>query len=290
VLSAALAVFMLGQIVVGLRWWMLLRTQQIFIPFWAAIRLYLLGWFYNIVMPGSFGGDLIRLWYVTKHTDKKFEAALSVLVDRVIGLISTLIIAAFFYIVFIRAEGKAIPFTARYGSLKWVILCVFLLPAAIAAILLVFRKGRTLLAALLESARTGGAKFLKRVVNAAILYGTHPLALLETFGLTVSLQIAVITAFWFIGRDLGIQASIKYYYVFFTLVWVIGAIPISIGGAVVIEVVLVGLFVEFTGADESAAAALALCQRFIWIAASLPGAVIHLMGAHLPKDFSVDCN
>ena len=94
VLGAALAVFILSQIIIGLRWWILLRTQQIFIPFWAAVRLYFLGWFYNIIMPGSVGGDLVRLWYVTKHTEKKFEAALSVLVDRIIGLISTLIIAA----------------------------------------------------------------------------------------------------------------------------------------------------------------------------------------------------
>jgi hypothetical protein len=59
---------------------------------------------------------------------------------------------------------------------------------------------------------------------------------------------------------------------------------------VVIEVVLAGLFVRFAGVDETAAAALALCQRFVWIVASLPGAVIHLVGAHLPKDFFVDCD
>ena len=103
-LAATLAVFIFSQIVIGLRWWILLRTQQIFIPFWAAVRLYFLGWFYNIVMPGPVGGDLVRLWYVTKHTDKKFNAALSVLVDRIVGLISTLIIAAFFYTVFLRPE------------------------------------------------------------------------------------------------------------------------------------------------------------------------------------------
>jgi hypothetical protein len=31
-----------------------------------------------------------------------------------------------------------------------------------------------------------------------------------------------------------------------------------------------------------------LCQRAVWMLASLPGAAIHLVGAHLPKDFSVD--
>jgi hypothetical protein len=65
---------------------------------------------------------------------------------------------------------------------------------------------------------------------------------------------------------------------------------VSIGGAVVIEGMLVWLFVNFAGVAEADAMALALCQRFIWILASLPGAVIHLIGAHLPKNFSVDCD
>ena len=43
------------------------------------------------------------------------------------------------------------------------------------------------------------------------------------------------------------------------------------------------------GLDESAAWAIALSQRAVWMLTSLPGAVIHLIGAHLPKDFSVDC-
>ncbi len=112
VFAGTLGIFGLAQLLIGVRWWLLLRTQGIFISYWTAVKLYLLGWFYNNVMPSSVGGDLVRLWYVTKHTDKKFEAALSVLVDRMIGLISTLIIAAFFYIVFLRSEGKKIDFVA----------------------------------------------------------------------------------------------------------------------------------------------------------------------------------
>jgi uncharacterized membrane protein YbhN (UPF0104 family) len=87
---------------------------------------------------------------------------------------------------------------------------------------------------------------------------------------------------------MGINVSVKYYYVFFTLTWVLGAVPISIGGAVVVEGALVILFTRVAGTDESAAWALALAQRVIWLLASVPGAVIHIVGAHLPKDISLD--
>jgi len=102
IFAAALAIFIIGQVMIGFRWLLLLRTQSIFINLFAVIRLIFLGLFYNNFMPGSVGGDLLRAWYVTKHTPKKFEAVLSVFVDRIIGLLSTLIIAVFFYVLFLR--------------------------------------------------------------------------------------------------------------------------------------------------------------------------------------------
>jgi hypothetical protein len=57
---------------------------------------------------------------------------------------------------------------------------------------------------------------------------------------------------------------------------------------VVVEGTLFYLFVNFAGVEKEAALALVLCQRIVWMLASLPGAVIHLVGAHLPKDFFVD--
>ena len=89
---------------------------------------------------------------------------------------------------------------------------------------------------------------------------------------------------------MGIEASIKYYYVFFTLMWVVSALPVSIGGAGVMEYGLVYLFTQFAGVDPESALALALCQRIVWMITSLPGAAIHLVGAHLPKDFFIDYN
>jgi len=126
--------------------------------------------------------------------------------------------------------------------------------------------------------------------KAIFLYCRKPLTLLTAFGLTVFLQIMTITGFWLVGRDIGITASIKYYYVFFTLTWVLGAVPISIGGAVVVEGMLMVLFINIAGVAKDSALALALSQRFVWILASLPGAAIHLLGAHLPKDFFIDYN
>ena len=289
-----LGVFTVSHIIIGLRWWLLLRTQSVFISFWAAVRLYFLGWFYNNFMPGSIGGDLVRAWYVTRHTDKRFEAALSVFVDRAIGLLSTLLIAAFFYFLFLRGEGTVIASSDRGGFFKSIAGSRWLIPWVVAAVVAVFaglsahRRGRAILKKAWSFICLHTISMTAKLKNAAIVYCRNPLVILAVFGLTVFVQIMVITSFWFLGVNMGITAAIKYYYVFFTLTWVLGSIPVSIGGVVVIEGCLVLLFTQFAGIEESAAWAIALSQRAVWMLTSLPGAVIHLLGAHLPADSERD--
>ena len=126
--------FVVSQAILASRWWLLLRTQGIHINIWAAIRLHFLGLFYNNAMPGSIGGDLIRAWYVTKHTEKKFEAVLSIFVDRFIGLLSSLIMAGFCYFVLLRGVNLGASQKAGSGILKWVVIAVAALTVLIAAI------------------------------------------------------------------------------------------------------------------------------------------------------------
>jgi uncharacterized protein (TIRG00374 family) len=290
IFAGVLGIFIISQVIVGFRWWLLLRSQHIFMNLCAVVRLYFLGWFYNNFMPGSLGGDLLRAWYVTKHTNKKFEAVLSVFVDRIIGLSSTLVIAVFFYLLFLRGRGLVITSTERSGFLvsvaghKGILLWFFAVIMVIFCILLLHRKSRSMLEKFWLYLGSSVVKMFAKLKDAVVIYCSKPLTMLAAFALTVFLQLLTITGFWLLGRNLGIEAGVVYYYVFFTLTWVLGAIPISIGGAVVVEVLLVSLFVKFAGVAEESASALALCQRFVWMLASLPGAVIHLVGAHLPKD------
>ena len=294
IFALVLGVFIIGQIIIGVRWWLLLRSQSIFIRFWAAVRLYFLGWFYNNFMPGSVGGDLLRAWYVTRHTEKKFEAVLSVFVDRVIGLSSTLIIAVFFYSLFLRGKDLELTsngtggfgnFIAQYKSVFfWAIVIIIV----VLCVLMLFKKSRSMLLKACSYIRQSSLKAIIKFKDAIVIYCKKPLTILLAFGLTVFLQMLTITAFWLLGRNIGIQAGVKYYYVFFTLAWVLGAVPVSIGGAVVVEGMLAYMFITFAGAAKGAASTLVLCQRAVWMLASLPGAVIHLVGAHLPKDFSID--
>jgi uncharacterized protein (TIRG00374 family) len=296
IFAAATVIFAVGNIIAALRWWLLMRMQSIFIEPWAAVRLFFLGWFYNNFMPSSVGGDLVRAWYVTKHTDKRFEAALSVFVDRGIGMVGTLIIASFYYLFFFRHQGGPVSFNTPGGFLKSVAeyeAVGFWLLVAVAAVFMVFllcAGGRMLLRKIWSHIRVYRLKIIEKLKTATVIYCSRPLIILLALVLTVLMQIGVITGFWFLGVNLGVDVSVKYYYLFFTFIWLVGVLPVSIGGAVVMEGGLAYLFVRFTAVAPEAALALALCQRIIWMLTSLPGAAIHLSGVHLPKDFFVDHN
>ncbi len=292
--ALSLAIYVAGQALIGLRWSLLLRAQSIFIGSWTAVKLHFLGLFYNNLMPSSVGGDLLRAWYVTRHTDKKLQAALSVFVDRVIGLFALVLIAIFCYSVFLRGGARLVTasdkrgFIESFAQYKWIFLWVFAGTIVFLCLLLLTRSGRALLAKAWRYLYPHGTKLLSKSKDAMVIYCRMPLTILLVLGLTIFLQLLVVTAFWLVGVNLKIPASAKYYFVFFPVAWVVAALPISIAGIGLLEGGIRELFTRFAGVSVEQALALALCQRFIWVLASLPGAAIHLMGAHLPKDFSID--
>ncbi|MHC4842262.1 MAG: lysylphosphatidylglycerol synthase transmembrane domain-containing protein, partial [Planctomycetota bacterium] len=294
VFSLAFAMFIIATIIIGLRWWLLLRVQSIFIKPTAAVKLYFLGWFYNNFMPGSVGGDLIRAWYVTKHTHKRFEAVISVFFDRLIGLSSTLVIAVVFYLLFLADKTQEIEFTTSFELTNifteyWhIMLLLIVVITAVLALSWLFKPSRSLMTKVFSRLKQVSINMLTKLKDAVLIYCKKPLTIMIAFALTVFVQLFTITGFWLLGSNMGIEVDITYYFVFFTLTWVLGTIPISIAGAVVVEGMLAYMFVEFASVEPELALALALCQRIVWMLASLPGAAIHLMGAHLPKDFFVD--
>ena len=295
VIAAALGIWVLSQVIFVTRWSLLLRVQSINIGFWTAFRLHLLGVFYNNCLPTSVGGDLIRAWYVTTHTEKKVEAALSVFVDRLIGM-TGLIVMAFSCYWFIPVDGQKerlsfsfnLNFVQRLSEHKWILATVGVVFAVVVLVFILSTRGRSLLKSVSQSFRKRGAMVLQKTHKAISIYWSKKLMLALALLLTFCCQAAFILAMWLVGREIGIDVHIKYYFVFFPVAWLVGALPISIGALGIWEGTLKVMFGRVTTGFDEHLSALALCHRIIWLIGSLPGVVIHLMGAHLPKDFFID--
>jgi len=246
---------------------------------------------------------MLRIWYVAQHTHKRLEAGLSVFVDRIIGLSTMIMMAVGFYFLFPvgnltsqdangstapeKTESSAGGLMSMISEHKMLIIGIITAIFTVLIILILIPKTRRFIISHLANM----ASHHQRVKSAIALYCSKPLVLLWSVFLTFCGQSIVVTGFWLIGKSMGIDAPAKYYFVFFPIGWIIGALPVSIGGIGIQEFGLAGLFVLLPQVTLEQGLALAFCQRLIFLLGSVPGILIHLLGAHLPKhkkDFIVD--
>jgi len=77
-----------------IKWYYLVKAKNIVIGYWHLFKFYLVGNFFNLILPSSIGGDLIRVHLLGQYSKRYADSAAIVLLERVTGLI-TLIIYTF---------------------------------------------------------------------------------------------------------------------------------------------------------------------------------------------------
>jgi uncharacterized protein (TIRG00374 family) len=93
-LLTGLPVALVGEVANIMRWQILMRVQGMFMSWRRAILLFFVGLFFNLFMPGYTGGDFARLYYLMREfPQKKKEAILTVVMDRLIGVAALFITA-----------------------------------------------------------------------------------------------------------------------------------------------------------------------------------------------------
>lgn len=82
----ALAIYLTGMLLTFVRWYILVRAQDLPFDLASALRLGLVGFYWSTFLPGSVGGDIIKAVAVAREQDRRTVAVATVLLDRVIGL------------------------------------------------------------------------------------------------------------------------------------------------------------------------------------------------------------
>ncbi len=77
------------------RWQILLRTQNIVLPYRKTLELSFIGNFFNVALPGAVSGDFVKAFYVGKETPgQRGHTFGTILFDRVSGLTGLVFISA----------------------------------------------------------------------------------------------------------------------------------------------------------------------------------------------------
>ncbi len=78
------------------RWFVLVRALDLPFTLRNAVRLGMVGTFYNTFLPGAIGGDLVKAFFIAKgQPDRKAAAVSTVVADRALGLFGLLVFGGF---------------------------------------------------------------------------------------------------------------------------------------------------------------------------------------------------
>ncbi|MBN1435447.1 MAG: flippase-like domain-containing protein [Sedimentisphaerales bacterium] len=296
----ALAVYMVSQTILAKRWTILLKVFEVPISFWQAVQLTYLGLFYNNVMPGAVGGDLLKAWYITHHSrkDLRLEAAVTVFVDRLIGLLGLIMIAivASFFMGNASTDSGSVADSAGtqamtadpVATIRKIVWAIFAVMVVAGTVFLSQRLRKVLRINHLLTVLPLSDKIAK-IDQAIRIYRRYPAIVVQSLALAIGIQGLAIAAIWLLAYALGFeQVTFVQCLIIMPIAWVIGAaIPVP-GGLGIIENCVTYLFclVIDPGNPDSVigqAAALAVVIRLMVCATSVPGALVPIFGQHLPK-------
>ncbi len=85
-LVACTLVYLTGVLLTFVRWFVLVRAQDLPLSFLNAIRLGLVGFYFSSFLPSSIGGDLVKAVMIAREQKRRTVAVATVLIDRGLGL------------------------------------------------------------------------------------------------------------------------------------------------------------------------------------------------------------
>ncbi|MEX1023781.1 MAG: lysylphosphatidylglycerol synthase transmembrane domain-containing protein [Planctomycetota bacterium] len=268
-LALAMLCFLGGLAFVTLRWMRLLALAGCRTGFLGTLRLSLLGLFFNQVMPGVTGGDLVKgVLAAREHPGRRADAAVSVIVDRLFGLLALATLGT----VVVLASGDA------FAPLR-VPLIALLVVGALGATAYTSRLLREGLGIKRLVARLPLADTLRSIDRAALLYLRHPFELGTALMLSVTNHLVVILGCVFLGRAIGVPVTDvgwSDYFVIVPVANIVSALPLAPGGWGVGEWVYKFLF-EMRGASGALGVALSLVFRLSQLVFGLVGGIYLLV-------------
>jgi glycosyltransferase 2 family protein len=245
------------------RWIALLRAAGQAISTKSAIWIYLVSSFVGAFLPAGVGGDVARAYTLSQRTSEGGAAIASVAADRLLGLVSILLVGLFGAAYWRRgADANAILLTGAavcmVGSL---------------AFLWADTWTRVLLPASVRQRRIGIR--LVRYADALAAYRSHPGAMSFVLGLSIAVQLLRILQAFLLGQGIGIDVPFGYYLLFMPIGLIALLLPISISGFGLPQAMMVWLLAP-VGVRETDAFALSTLIVLSGILANLPGAFLYL--------------
>ncbi len=258
-----------------LQW--LLRAQDIRVGYWECLKLSFAGNFLNFATPlGSNAGDVFKAYFVSLHTEHKTEAVTTVLLDRVVGLSSLLLIVA--------TITTFCPAGSRLADLAPYFLS-FLGAGVVGGLIYLSPVVREHLLPRKWLSRLPAYEQLQRVDKTARVLFKHKAILTGAMLLTILLQIVALGAYFTVAVALALDANLgnvlEYYASFFTGI-LVQTLPGPPQGLGTVELTYRYFLAPF--GSPSQIVCVAFFIRLVAMTCALPGLLVTATGSYKPGD------
>ncbi len=265
-LLLALALYFVAILLGAVKWQALVHAQGLPVPLGDLLAFSLVGLFFGNLLPSNVGGDVVRAFDLVRSTGRAEAAAISVLVDRLMGLV------AFLGMAVVMAAIAAVTL-ARGAELEQIEIAtaaaagLFILASALMFSRRVSQRVRWIFQfapfSRLEPIAT-------RVYHALQVYRHSYRAL--AVNVLLSTAIVVVTTFvWYtVALALGTDLPIFYFFLFNPLIAFVLLIPISFNGLGPKEATAI-FFFGLVGMPSEIALSMSLIFHLLIVLTSLPG-------------------
>lgn len=234
----AVILILCSRLFVIARWFTLLRSGGVKIPFSDAAALTFTGLFSANFLPTTIGGDVVRLAGAMQMGYDRAVCLASIAADRLVGM---------FGMIFTLPYGLFMAWTSlgrgAAQSLAWPVFFTRL------------------------------ADFLKRTLQTFSIWFKKPTALLLSLSFTLGHMLCTFSALYILIQGLGGHVSFWLIAGLWSVAYFVTLVPISINGYGVQELSLTFLFSNIGGLTPAVSLTVAVLMRALYMAASLPGAI-----------------
>jgi uncharacterized membrane protein YbhN (UPF0104 family) len=266
-------VLLLGPVSVSLTAWRWHTLSLGFLTFWEAVRYTWIGIFFGSIVPGAIGGDVAKgVSFAAKRVRAvDHRLPLSIVVDKLVGLwvlLLQFIVVAFFAL---STQSSRFP---EVRTVLWVSTAATLAGLASAVALClpsVSAKLRTLSSHFPGPLKRGATICLDALGS----YAGKGASLVKAAGISVLIHLSNALSLWLVMQALAISASPWFAVLFYSMLSVVLALPVSISGVGLRDAFAASLFTAYGLEAESGVA-----LSWLLLALSLPyvlaGGVVQL--------------
>jgi uncharacterized protein (TIRG00374 family) len=265
-LAGAFAVVLAAVAVSAWKWGLILAARGHPLPYVRLVRHYLVGLFFNNVLPTTVGGDAVRAWETARDVGDAPEGVGSVVTERLVAS-AALGVTALLGVPFVDATPRLVLGVAAFLAVDVALVAAFLAPRVAE------RVAASLLPRRLDRAREGASSVVRAVRGTLRMRGL----VARVFVVSIAFQVLVAAVNACLFAAMGLPPSLARCVVYTPMIFTLTMVPVSLSGFGVREAAYAFFFGQAGVARADAVAASLLFFAVVAIA-SLPGAPLFALG------------